>query len=150
MVEAGDLDGLKRLTRNIPPTDLVKMSITGQYTPLIFAIDKERRDIVRWLVEEKHADVNLSVKNESALQRAIFRNNELIVKDLLDFGVDMNKKMFHTEWTMPLFAIMRDKPRLLDMMLERGASIEYDMTREHVRLLLVGKTKPIETVFFKH
>jgi hypothetical protein len=36
----------------------------------------------------------------------------------------MNKKMWHTEWTMPLFAIMRDKPRLLDMMLERGAQAE--------------------------
>lgn len=59
MIEANDLDGLKHLTKNIPPSDLVKMTINGQmYTPLIFAIDKERRDIVRWLVEEKHADVN--------------------------------------------------------------------------------------------
>ena len=124
MIEADDLIGLKNLTKNIPPADLVKMTISGQYTPIIFAIDKERRDIVKWLVEEKHADVNQQVKNESALQRAIFRNNEAIVKDLLDYGADMNKKMWHTEWTMPLFAIMRDKPRLLDMMLERGAQAE--------------------------
>ena len=50
LTEAGDLDGLKQLTRTIPPRDLVEMSAPGRRSILIFAVDSERRDIVRWLV----------------------------------------------------------------------------------------------------
>ena len=78
MIEIGDLEALKKLTKAILPGDLVEMRRAGQSNVLIYAVDKDRRDIVRWLVEEKKADVNGIVKNESALQRAIFRNNELI------------------------------------------------------------------------
>lgn len=132
MIDAGDLDGLKTLTKNIPPTDLVNMRKSGLYSILIYAVDKERRDIVKWLVEDKKADVNMKVRNESALQRALFRNNESIVKDLVDYGADMDQKMNHTEFNMPLYAIMRDSPRLLDLMLEKGASMEYKVDRGHV------------------
>ena len=68
MIQAGDLDGLKQLTRTIPPANLINMRMTGSQTVLIYAVDKERRDIIRWLVEEKHADVNQVAKNgETAL-----------------------------------------------------------------------------------
>ena len=67
MIDAGDLDGLKTLTRNIPPKDLVNMKKSGLYSILIYAVDKERRDIVKWLVDEKKADVNLQIRNETPM-----------------------------------------------------------------------------------
>ena len=108
----------------------------GLYNLLIYAVECERRDIVKWLVEEMHADVNEVVRNQTPLERALFRNNELIVTDLLDWGADMNRTMYHTAFNMPLYAIMRGKPILLDMMLERGASMDYDVDRHHVAALL--------------
>lgn len=67
MIEVNDLDGLRALTKNIPPKDLVEMSLPGLKTILIYAVDREKRDIIRWLVEEKGADVNKSMRNEQAL-----------------------------------------------------------------------------------
>jgi len=150
MIDAGDLDGLKTLTRNIPPKDLVNMRKSGLYSILIYAVDKERRDIVKWLVDEKKADVNLQIRNETPMQRALFRNNELLVKDLIDWGADMNHQMPHTAFNMPLYAIMREKPRLLDMMLAKGASMDYNIDRHHVRALLQMHNPEVEAVHFKH
>ena len=59
LVENGNLDELKRVTKAIPPKDLASMKQRGiQYSPLIKAVDSERRDIVRWLITEKGANVN--------------------------------------------------------------------------------------------
>ena len=58
MIEVGELDELKKLTKTIPPASLVSMRMTGSQTVLIYSVDKEKRDIMRWLIEEKHADVN--------------------------------------------------------------------------------------------
>ena len=95
----------------------------GLSTPLIYAVDCDRRDIVRWLVEEKQADVNKQIKNDTPLIRAIFRNNELLVRDLINWGANLDHKISSLKYSMPQFAIYRDKPRLLDMMLEAGASL---------------------------
>lgn len=64
------------------------MKHAGGYNPLIYAIDRERREIVLWLLEIG-ADVNIRCKNETALQRAIFRDNNLILRDLLEQGGDI-------------------------------------------------------------
>ena len=95
---------------------------------LIIAVDSERRDIVRWLIMEKSANVNQICKNhETALMRAIFRNNELILRDLLEFGADMTHERKPMNWTMPMEALMRDKITLYDMMLEHGASFHHSI-----------------------
>ena len=108
LVEAGDLDELKRVTKSIPPRDLVQMTQRGmQFSLLIKAVDSERRDIVRWLITEKGAPVNQVCKHETALLRAIYRNNELIVKDLLEFGADMEHRREVVNWNMPIEAVMR-------------------------------------------
>lgn len=57
-IESGNLENLKTLSNKIPPHILVNMRQPGSYTPLIFAIDYDRRDIVLWLCDEKGADVN--------------------------------------------------------------------------------------------
>ena len=108
---------MKKLTKNIPPKRLVTMKHAGGYNPLIYAIDKERRDIVLWLLEIG-ADVNLGNKNEIPIQRAIFRNNNLILKDLLDHGASIDVKMYKTPYDMPLYAIMRGNFGNLETMYE--------------------------------
>ena len=93
------------------------MKHSGGYTPLIYAIDKERRDVVLWLIEIG-ADVNQTCKNENPLQRAIFRNNNLILKDLIDNGANIDVKMYKTPYDMPLYAIMRGNFGNLETMYE--------------------------------
>ena len=124
LTEVGDLDELKQLTRTIPPQNLVEMSSPGRRSILIFAVDCERRDIVRWLVQEKKADVNAVFTNETALQRAIYRNNEAILRDLIGFGADLNHLVPQINFNMTMYAVHRGKPRLLDAILEAGASTQ--------------------------
>lgn len=139
LVEKGDLDELKRVTRKIPPADLIEMKQSGmEYSLLIKAVDSERRDIVRWLLEEIHAPVNQECKNETALLRAIFRNNELIVRDLLDHGANMDHKRHRVGWNLVVEAVMREKLNLFDVMLEYGASLNF-----------VINGKPVDDKFIK-
>ena len=150
MVEVGDLDALKSLTKTIPPQDLVEMVKPGQSALLNFAVDKDRRDIVRWLIEEKKADVNKTHKNESALQRAIFRNNELIVRDLLSYGANFEHLMHHVNMNMPQYAIMRNKPKILDIMLEHGASMDYKINGKKIDEKVKNPDDTFRQVHFKH
>ena len=58
---------MKRMTKTIPPAHLIAMKPAGgYYNALIFAVDKERRDIVLWLLEIG-ANVNEWVKNDNPL-----------------------------------------------------------------------------------
>lgn len=131
MIEAGDLEGLRKLTKTIPPKDLVEMTMTGKQTVLIFAVDKERRDIVRWLVEEKSADVNRDTRNgETPLQRAIFRNNEPIVEDLVKYGANINHRVRNSDISMTMYCIIRSQSNILDILIENGASMEYTIKQK--------------------
>ena len=51
----------------------------------------------------------------------------------------MDEKMKNTSFTMPLYAIMREKPNLLEIMLQKGASLDFDVNRNHVQALLLMK-----------
>ena len=151
LIESGDLVGLKTLTKDMPPADLVKMQVTGQlYTPLIQAVNYDRHEIVRWLVDEKGANVNEMAKNETALQRAIFRNNDTIVRDLLGYGANVEHRIPNMNLTMPLFAIMRGQAKHLDLMLETGVSTKYEINSKPVTELLKQQDPEIEQVHFKH
>ena len=119
-----------------------------QYSPLIKAVDSERRDIVRWLITEKGAPVNQVCKNETALLRAIFRNNEGIAKDLLDHGADYDYRTPPRNWTLLLEAIMRGKVKLFDLMLEYGAKLEFSINGKPIDPQVM--TREINLVRFKH
>lgn len=56
---------------------------------------------MKWLVEEKKADVNEKTKNDTPMIRALFRNNELLVRDLINWGADLNHKMPSLQFNMP-------------------------------------------------
>ena len=79
----------------------------GHFNPLIYAIDRERREIVLWLIEIG-ADVNEEVNKETPIQRAIFRRNNVILKDLLDRGANMNVMMKNVPLNAVLFSILRE------------------------------------------
>mmetsp|Transcript_28915 Transcript_28915/g.35748 ORF Transcript_28915/g.35748 Transcript_28915/m.35748 type:complete len:209 (+) Transcript_28915:12-638(+) len=132
LVEQGDLEALKALTKDIPPKNLVEMTNSARYTLLIYAVDCERREIVRWLIEEKGAKVNETSRDGTALQRAIFRNNELLVSDLLAHGANVDYRVPNMNINMAMFALLRDQARVLDMMLETGASMDYTVNGKPV------------------
>jgi len=72
------------------------------------------------------ADPNETCKGgETALQRAIFRNDFQICKDLLDRGARLDHTYPITKLTPALYTIVRGKPKLLNLMLEYGASMDY-------------------------
>ena len=50
MIQAGDLEGLKKLTKNMESSDIASMTKAGSKSVLVYAIQYERRDIIRWLV----------------------------------------------------------------------------------------------------
>ena len=116
---------------------------------LIHAVCKERRDIVLWLLEIG-ADPNQVCANETALQRAIFRNNTMLVSDLLEHGADMNHKQAVTEMNMPMMAIWRENSKCLDIMLEEGASMDYQINNKLVDDTLKWKPVSIGEVHMKH
>ena len=127
------------------------MSLVGQSTVLIVAVDKERREMVRWLIEDKGVNVNQRSSNfETALQRAIYRHNEHIVQDLLKNGADPEHRMTGLDFTMPLFAITRDQPRILDMLLEAGASTDYIVNGKPVDEKIKRGSIEIDSVHIKH
>ena len=92
----------------MPEEKFVKLrNRMGHFNPLIYAIDRERREIVLWLIEIG-ADVNEEVNKETPIQRAIFRRNNVILKDLLDRGANMNVMMKNVPLNAVLFSILRE------------------------------------------
>ena len=63
--------------------------------------------------------------NEFPTERVIVRNNEAILRDMIEYGADLNFKVPTINWTMPVCAIMRERPNLLDIMLENGIDMDY-------------------------
>ena len=109
----------------MPQKDLIEMKQAGLKSILIYAVQCQQTDIVRWLVEEKKADVNFICGRETALQRAIFCNNEVIMKLLLSYGADTDYVIPDSPWSLSLYSIIRGKFNLLELMLQAGAKLDY-------------------------
>ena len=102
----------------MPEDKFVKLrNRMGHFNPLIYAIDRERREIVLWLLEIG-ADVNEEVNKETPIQRAIFRRNNVILKDLLNHGANMNVMMKNVPLNATLFAMLREQSEAVEIMLE--------------------------------
>ena len=67
------------MTKEVLPKDIAGIKRPGSGSLLVYAIDRERRDIMLWLLDEIGVDAN----SEPCLERAIYRRNEQILKDLL-------------------------------------------------------------------
>ena len=132
LIQHGDLDAIKRIVKAFPPKHFVSMSMSQGYTPLILAVDSCHRDIVRFILE-CGADVNQYSKNETALHRAIFRNNLEICRDLIEHGANLEAKISRSGISPCLYCIIRGQPKMLDLLLESGASTKLDLNNKVVR-----------------
>ena len=121
----------------MPPKYLLSMRQQG-LSPLIFACDSRDNEIVHFLLNDMEADPNESCQGgETALQRAIYKNDYQICKDLLDKGARLDYKYPTSGLTHALFAIVRGKPKLLNLLLEYGASMDYvvkgKVVQDHIK-----------------
>lgn len=133
----------------MPPKYLLGMRQQG-YSPLIFACDSRNIDIVHFLLNEMEADPNESCKGETALTRAIYRNDYQICKDLLDKGAKLDHVQPITGITPALYSIIRGKPKILNLLLEYGASMEYLVNGKVVNDSIKASPPEFDYVHFKH
>ena len=115
LIQHGDLDGVKKIVAQMPPKHFVSMNMSQGYTPLILAVDSRRRDIVNFVLD-CGADINQYCKNETALHRAIFRNDLEICKDLIARGADIEAKMMRSGITPCIYSVIRDQPQTLNLL----------------------------------
>ena len=69
---------------------------------------------------------------------------------MIEFGADFNHMIPHMNLNMPLYAIVRGKGNLLDIMLENGASMEYTVNNTQVDQEIIKKDDSINLVHLKH
>ena len=69
---------------------------------------------------------------------------------MIEYGADLNFKVPTINWTMPVCAIMRERPNLLDIMLENGIDMDYKINGKQVSDDLLAKNKKLQEVQIKH
>ena len=112
------------------------------------AVDSRRRDIVNYVLD-CGADVNQYCKNETALHRAVFRNDLQIGRDLLERGANIEAKIQRSGISPVLYSVIRGQPQMLDLLLEYGASMEITLNNKLVRDDIKNDPE-IKEVFAKH
>ena len=88
------------------------------------------------MLEDQKTDVNKVYGRETALQRAIYVNNEEIVKLLLLHGAQTEHRIPDSPWNLPIYSIIRGHFNLLDLMLEAGFNMEYGEQRDEVNQMV--------------
>ncbi len=118
---------------------------------MIFACDSRDNEIVNFLLNEMEANPNEVCKGgETALQRAIFRNDFQICKDLLEKGARLDYQFPITDLTPACYTILRGKPKLLNLLLEYGASLDYVANNKVVQDAIKKSSPEMKFVHFKH
>ncbi len=101
------------------------------------------------MLDEIKADPNeVSKGGESALQRAIYRNDSAICKDLLNHGAETEFKFAVTNLTCARYCVIREKPKLLDLLLDYGA--ELDLVAEELEKQYYRDYDKFKAILFKH
>lgn len=114
----GELEHLQALAKKMPANYILNMRNATGYSPLIIAADSRRQNIVKFLLD-LGADPDLKVKasKECALHRAIYTNDLEIVKLLVEGGANIELESIN-EMAPAVFTILRNKPKILDYLLE--------------------------------
>jgi len=116
VIEKGDLDLLKLLMQF--PKDLEAKDADGN-TPLINAILSENEEIVKFLIDEKGANIEALGQNKATpLMMACYTNNLPFVTYLLDKKANLNAKDVYG--SMPLH-YAAGSFKILELILSRGA-----------------------------
>ena len=96
-----------------------------RYYPLDKAIDIERTDIVRILLESGSNPNNI---HSYPLDRAIVLDNTDIVRLLIDHGANVNSSPIGDHQSAPLYlAIDYCRPKMVQLLIEKGAEVEYPL-----------------------
>jgi ankyrin repeat protein len=102
----------------------------GVFSPLTTAIREDRKEIVRFLLDEAGADINAPGEHlpiVKAIRR--YRGGDLdIMEMLLDRGVDINK--MYRGWNSVLQAVESGNARILHLLNEKGGGINLQVVDE--------------------
>lgn len=99
------------------------------------------------MLDDLCANPNEIARNgESAIQRAIFNNDHLILKELIDKGVDLDRRHPKTNFSPAIEAILRGKPKLLNLILESGASLDYTINNKKIAEDFISKDAAISAI----
>lgn len=108
----------------------------GVFSPLTTAIREDRKEIVKYLLDEAGADVN-SPGEHLPIIKAIrrFRNGDTeILEMLLAKGADIN--LMYRGWNAVLQAVENGDARVLKLLVERGSGVDLDVTDESGRTVI--------------
>lgn len=107
----------------------------GVFSPLTTAIREDRKDIVRYLLDVAHADVNAPGEHlplVKALRR--YHGDAEILTMVLSRGADINK--MHRGWNGVLQAIENGDAQILKMLLEMGGPADMYAEDEEGRKVI--------------
>ena len=129
LIKNNDIKAIRKLINK--GFDVNMISSDGNFTPLIYSIQKERNDIILLLLEN---DVNLELCTiwGSPLAIAAKKNNFNLVKLLLDKGADINNndRYYSKAESAIFYAATNYNFELYDYLLERNANINIGKTIE--------------------
>jgi len=124
--KAGDLPAVQALLKDNP--GLVSSPDKLGFTPLHWAVSKDHKDIVEFLLAQ-HANVEATTNaGYTPLMSAALRGNKEIVELLLDKGADVNAKVRHgftndLGQTALYFAAAGGRKEVVVLLLDRGADV---------------------------
>ncbi|MFM8453404.1 MAG: ankyrin repeat domain-containing protein [Gammaproteobacteria bacterium] len=101
-------------------------------TPLITAVKKRKKDIIKILIENK-ANIHLNMdknKNNNALYIATSMNDLDMVKYLVDLGYDLNTTLNQKDWSPLDIAIMGDYKDIFEFFLSKKAFFNHQLEGE--------------------
>ncbi|KIW85275.1 hypothetical protein Z517_00665 [Fonsecaea pedrosoi CBS 271.37] len=108
----------------------------GVFSPLTTAIREDRKEIVRFLLDEAGADVNAPGEHLpiiKAIRR--FRNGDTeILEMLLARGADIN--LMYRGWNAVLQAVENGDAKILKLLVERGGGVDLEARDESGRTVM--------------
>ena len=121
-VQANQLESIKIL---VAAGISVEDRTGGVFSPLTSAIRENRKEIVRYLVDEAGADVNLPGEHLpliKAIRRRVVADDNEIIEFLLRRGADIN--LLYRGWNAIMEAVENGDKRLLNLLIEKGNGID--------------------------
>ncbi|KAI8935653.1 hypothetical protein NX059_007177 [Plenodomus lindquistii] len=107
----------------------------GVFSPLTTAIREERKDLVRYLLDEANADPNAPGEHlplVKALRR--YTGDTEILQMLLTRGAEINK--MHRGWNAILQAVENGDAEILKLLIDMGGPVDLQLTDETGRAVI--------------
>jgi len=123
-VQANQLESIKLLVK---AGISVEDKTGGVFSPLTSAIRENRKDIVRYLVDEVGADVNSPGEHLpliKAIRRRTVPDDNEIIEYLLSRGADIN--LIYRGWNAIMQAIEKGDKKLVHLLVEKGNGLDLE------------------------